>query len=291
MYVCERILNDFGMKQVETIKYAGLSRNAEHYQLFSGLLAAVTEEFATTYKLTPFRTAFATSFAKENEAYLQNQAYEGTKTVEKANETCDRRFRLFERNVEVGELSDEPAEVEAAERIAFAMKPYKGAPSKPHAENIAMVKDLVEVLESDKYAADVETLGLTSVLASLKQSVVDFETAYAARAGERLARTSMDGMKTIRPVVEQDFANLAALITALYLVAAHVDNDAERAAALGAVVDQMNALILDYHKKLARRGIGSSSQTVSTDPEAPDTEEPETPEEPDEPDEERPGGL
>ena len=218
------------MKQVETIKYAGLSRNAEHYQLFSGLLAAVTEEFATTYKLTPFRTAFATSFAKENEAYLQNQAYEGTKTVEKANETCDRRFRLFERNVEVGELSDEPAEVEAAERIAFAMKPYKGAPSKPHAENIAMVKDLVEVLESDKYAADVETLGLTSVLASLKQSVVDFEAAYAARAGERLARTSMDGMKTIRPVVEQDFANLAALITALYLVAAHVDNDAERAA-------------------------------------------------------------
>lgn len=289
------------MKQVETIKYAGLSRNAEHYQLFSGLLAAVTEEFATTYKLTPFRTAFATSFAKENEAYLQNQAYEGTKTVEKANETCDRRFRLLERNVEVGELSDEPAEVEAAERIAYAMKPYKGAPSKPHAENIAMVKDLVEVLESDKYAADVETLGLTSVLVSLKQSVVDFETAYAARAGERLARTSMDGMKTIRPVVEQDFANLAALITALYLVAAHVDNDAERAAALEAIVDQMNALILDYHKKLARRGIGSSLQTVAEDPEgegsgtegAGEGEE-ETPEEPEpepDPDDERPGGL
>ena len=278
------------MKQILQVKYGAQSRNAEHYQLFSGLLAIATEEFATTYKLTSFRAAFAASFAKENEAYLQNQAYEGTKTVEKANETCDRRFRLFERNVEVGELSDEPAEVEAAERIAFAMKPYKGAPSKPHAENIAMVKDLVEVLESDKYAADVETLGLTSVLASLKQSVVDFETAYAARAGERLARTSMDGMKTIRPVVEQDFANLAALITALYLVAAHVDNDAERATALEAVVDQMNALILDYHKKLARRGIGSSSQTVSTDPETPDTEEPETPEEPEEGGE-RPGGL
>lgn len=282
------------MKQIMTIKYGSYARNAEHYQLFSGLLAAVTEEFATTYKLTPFRTAFATSFAKENEAYLQNQAYEGTKTVEKANETCDRRFRLFERNVQVGELSDEPAEVEAAERIAYAMKPYKGAPSKPHAENIAMVKDLVEVLESDKYAADVETLGLTSVLASLKQSVVDFEAAYAARAGERLARASMDGMKTIRPVVEQDFANLAALITALYLVAAHVDNDTERATALEAVVDQMNALILDYHKKLARRGIGSSSQTVSTDPEGDGSEttdpDEETPEEPDE-DEERPGGL
>lgn len=278
------------MKQIMTIKYGSYARNAEHYQLFSGLLAIATEEFATTYKLTPFRTAFATSFGKENEAYLQNQAYEGTKTVEKANETCDRRFRLLERNVEVGELSDEPAEVEAAERIVYVMKPYKGAPSKPHAENIAMVKDLVEMLESDKYASDVETLGLTSVLASLKQSVVDFEAAYAARAGERLARTSMDGMKTIRPVVEQDFANLAALITALYLVAAHVDNDPERAAALETVIDQMNALILDYHKKLARRGIGSSSQTVSTDPETPDTEEPETPQEPDE-DEERPGGL
>lgn len=278
------------MKQIMTIKYGSYARNAEHYQLFSGLLAIATEEFATTYKLTAFRTAFAASFAKENTAYLQNLAYEGTKTVEKANETCDRRFRLLERNVEVGKLSDEPTEVEAAERIAYVMKPYKGAPGKPHAENIAMVKDLVEALESDKHASDVETLGLTSVLASLKQSVVDFEKAYAARADERLARTSMDGMKAIRPIVEQDFANLASLVTALYLVAAHVDNDAERAAALEAVIDRMNALILEYHKKLARRGIGSASQTVSADPEMPDTEEPQTPQKPD-PGEERPGGL
>lgn len=279
------------MKQVATIKYAGLARNAEHYQLFSTLLAIVTEEFATTYKLTAFRTAFAASFAKENDAYLQNQAFEGTKTVEKANETCDRRFRLFERNVEVGELSDTPAEVEAAERIAFAMKPYKGAPGKPHAENIAMVKDMIGLLESDKYTSDVETLGLTSILASLKQSVVDFEKAYAARAGERLERVSMDDMKAVRPVVEQDFANLASLITALYLVAAHVDKDAERTTALEAVVDRLNALILEYHKKLARRGIGSSSQTVSTDPEGgEDTDgDPETGKGP-EPGE-RPGGL
>lgn len=279
------------MKQVATIKYAGLARNAEHYQLFSTLLAIVTEEFATTYKLTAFRTAFAASFAKENDAYLQNQAFEGTKTVEKANETCDRRFRLFERNVEVGELSDTPAEVEAAERIAFAMKPYKGAPGKPHAENIAMVKDMIGMLESDKYTSDVETLGLTSVLASLKQSVVDFEKAYAARAGERLARVSMDDMKTVRPVVEQDFANLASLITALYLVAAHVDKDAERTTALEAVVDRLNALILEYHKKLARRGIGSSSQTVSTDPEGgEDTEGAQETGKGPEPGE-RPGGL
>lgn len=281
------------MKQIMTIKYSSYARNAEHYQLFSGLLAIATEEFATTYKLTDFRVAFATSFDKENDAYLQNQAYEGTKSVEKANEACDRRYRLLERNVQAAQLSDSDEEVEAAERIAYVMKPYKGAPNKPHAENIAMVKDLVDALESDKYASDVETLGLTSVLASLKQSVADFEAAYAARAGERLARASMDNMKTIRPVVEQDFANLAVLVTALYLVAAHVDNDAERAAALESVIDRMNALILDFHKKLARRGIGSTSQTNSSDPDGSGTEGDGSDEDTQEPGsgEERPGGL
>ena len=67
------------MKQILQVKYGAQSRNAEHYQLFSGLLAIVTEEFATTYKLTPFRTAFATSFAKENRPICRIRRTKGRK--------------------------------------------------------------------------------------------------------------------------------------------------------------------------------------------------------------------
>lgn len=254
------------MKKVLKITYCNAARNPEHYQLFGILLSLFTEDLATKYQLTAFRNRFVSSFAKENEAYLQNQAYESTKTLEETNLTCDRRFRSFSLGVQSKSLSDIAEEVDAAERVLFGMKPYQGAADKPYAEEIAMIKDLVGLMESDKYAADITTLGLDASLAALKQAVGEMEVALSAQANERLARKSNDSMKAIRPVVEQDFADLAEMISALYLVAAYVDNDAEKGAELSALIDSMNAEISRFLDTLSRRGVGRPSKPA-TNPE------------------------
>lgn len=248
------------MKTIIEVNNRRKSRNAEHYQLYSSFQSIISEGFATKYKLVEPRNRFVASFAKENDAYLQNQAYEGTKLIDEKNEVCDRRYRAFDLAVQSKQLADAPNEVAAAERIIFLMTPYKGAPQKPHAENIAMVKDLVEQLESDKYAADIETLGLTAQVASLKSSVMEFETALSNRAGERLARIAADNMKAIRPVVEQDFADLATLISASYLMNTYIEVNTVRAAEIEVVIDAVNAEIVRFQDTLARRGIGSASQ-------------------------------
>lgn len=73
------------MKKIPLISYLKDSRNAEHYRLQEQLLAAISAQFATTYKIESFRTAYADLFAKEDEAYLQNQAYADTQSIEKAD--------------------------------------------------------------------------------------------------------------------------------------------------------------------------------------------------------------
>lgn len=257
------------MKTILKVTYLGNARNAEHYQLYSSFLTIITEDFATKYKLTAARARFATSFAKENEAYLKNRAYEDTKLIDEKNTACDRRYRAFDLAVQSKLLGDTAAEVKAAERITFLMSPYKGAPNKPHAENIAMVKDLLEQLESDAYSTEIETLGLTTLVASLKTSVKEFEAALSKRASERLARVSSDNLLSIRPVVEQDFADLAQLITAIYLVATYVDKDTERVAEVEKVIDAVNAEIIRYQDTLSRRGIRNAS-SPGKDEETPD---------------------
>ena len=263
------------MKEVSLINYIQKARNAEHFQLYSSLFALATPELAEKYGLTTYRNVFATAFENENRAYLANQSYTLTSVVNEKDALCDRRFRAFDLAIQSKQLSDAADEAAAASRLAYAMKPYKGAPNKPQAENIAMVKDMVELFE-EQYATDVETLGLTTQLANLKQVVEEFETALYGRADERLARVSVDNMSTIRPKVDAAFADFAKLFSACYLVAAYIDNDSEKAAELEEVIDSMNARILYYHDTLARRGIGTVSGTDTGGDEP--TPEPVTPE-------------
>lgn len=257
------------MKKIIDVANRSRARNAEHYQLYSSFLKIITEDLAKRLKIEKPRSRFAASLAKENEAYLQNQKYEGTRFINEANTVCDRYFRALDLAVQYKQLSDNIDEVKAADRISFLMDPYQGAPNKPQAENIAMVKDLVEELESDKYASDVETLELTTLVASLKSSVEVFEDAISGRAGERMARILSDNMKTVRPIVEQDFATLAEYISALYLVTYDIDVDITRSTELEPVIDAVNAEIIRYQDTLARRGIGSSS-SLGKEEETPD---------------------
>lgn len=277
-------INFVDMKKVLKITYCSAARNPEHYQLFSILLSLLTEEFATKYKLTAYREQFAASFAKENQAYLQNQAYESTKTLEEKDQACNRRFRSFSLAVQSKSLSDVAEDVAAAERLLFGMKPYQGAAEKAYAEEIAMIKDLISLMASDKYAADVSMLGLDTSLTALKLAVGEMEAALSAQANERLARKSNDNMKAARPMVERDFADLSELISALYLVAAYVDNDEEKSTELSALIDSMNAEISRFLDTLSRRGVGYSPKP-GTDTE-PGTEEEPQPEPEPEPGEE-----
>ena len=141
------------------------ARNAEHYQFHSDVLSIVTVEVATAQKIEGLRSEYAALFDKENTAFIQNRAYESTKEVEAKDRVRDELFLYVKQTVDSNLYCPVAAKKAAAEKLSFAMKPYRSANSKAFAENTAQVTNLVADFQSETYAEYVELLGLTDAVA------------------------------------------------------------------------------------------------------------------------------
>ena len=240
------------------------ARNAEHYQFHSDVLSIVTVEVATAQKIEGLRSEYAALFDKENTAFIQNRAYESTKEVEAKDRVRDELFLYVKQTVDSNLYCPVATKKAAAEKLSFAMKPYRSANSKAFAENTAQVTNLVADFQSETYAEYVELLGLTDAVAQLKTANNEFNAIYMGRSGEKLVRASTENMKSIRPKVDTAYRSLASAINALYQVNSLVTRSESTEAELGGLIDGVNGLIVQLHQTLSLRGAGSTSD-VNTD--------------------------
>lgn len=245
------------MKKINDISYLNNARNSEHYLLYSSLSELVTEELATKYGLTTYRERFLTAFAKENNAFVGNQGYIQTETVNEKSTATNLRFRALDLAIQSKQLSLDAEEAAAAKRLAFEIKKYRKTAQKSQTDQLAKMKDLVDLFETD-YAEDMATVGVSDLLNDLKSAVTEFKAALYDRSDEQMTRSESETMKSVRPQVESAFEDLATLITALYLVAAYIDNDSEKATELETLINSINSCILHFQSTLSRRGIGST---------------------------------
>lgn len=240
------------------------ARNAEHYQFHSDVLSIVTVEVATAQKIEGLRSEYAALFDKENTAFIQNRAYESTKEVEAKDRVRDELFLYVKQTVDSNLYCPVANKKAAAEKLSFAMKPYRSANSKAFAENTAQVTNLVADFQSETYAEYVELLGLTDAVEQLKTANNEFNAIYMGRSGEKLVRASTENMKSIRPKVDTAYRSLASAINALYQVNSLVTRSESTEAELGSLIDSVNGLIVQLHQTLSIRGAGSTSD-VNTD--------------------------
>lgn len=240
------------------------ARNAEHYQFHSDVLSIVTVEVATAQKIEGLRSEYAALFDKENTAFIQNRAYESTKEVEAKDRVRDELFLYIKQTVDSNLYCPVATKKAAAEKLSFAMKPYRSANSKAFAENTAQVTNLVADFQSETYAEYVELLGLTDAVEQLKTANNEFNAINMGRSGEKLVRASTENMKSIRPKVDTAYRSLASAINALYQVNSLVTRSESTEAELGSLIDGVNGLIVQLHQTLSLRGAGSTSD-VNTD--------------------------
>ena len=260
-------------KTIPEIKNLTRARNAEHYWLQEALLKNITQEFATKYQLLPLYTAFVKAFEREDVIFLQTRGFIDTKVLAKKDAERDKLFRFIKLTIRSNKLSIDKSEAEAAEKLAFILKPYGMVNEMPDAENTAQVSDLVKKLESDDNKQYVETLGLTKAVAALKTSNIEFDTLYSHRADEKRIRSVTESMEDARKKVDATFLELSKGINAIYAVNALTEKDAEKEEEIGAVIDAMDAAIMQFAETLSRRGVGkkienAASETPVTDGES-----------------------
>jgi hypothetical protein len=229
------------------------TRNAEHYQYHSDALAVLTAVLATKYNIAHLRDAYAALFAQEEEAFAQNQAYEETKVIETKDLKRDNLWLYIKQTIDSKLLSPDAAEVAVAEKLTFAIKPYRTANELPYAENTAQISGFVEDMKREDLAEDIEKLSLTNAVAQLAVANADFNATYTARSNEKLTRVSADSMKTLRPRVDKAFAELTNAINVLYQANELTAKIAETTAELGNIIDRINALSVQLKQTLAYR--------------------------------------
>lgn len=267
------------MKVLNEIKYLARSHNAEHWYLYDRLLALLSTEFITKFKLAFFTDKLKTQFAREDEAYSAITKSVSTAEIADKDKARDSGLRRVDLGVQYGLYSDVPDEVEAAKRCMLVLDAHRGASEKSYAENTAEVADVVARFQSDEYASDIARLNLTEAVASLKQLNDAFNEAYTNRKPEQYARSTGDKMEVVRGEVDAAYADVADAINAIYIVAAYLEPVPDDAAEIKAVADAMNAEIYQFSLTLARRGVGTVTEpTEPTDPEPSDPTDPTDPE-------------
>ena len=268
------------MKVLNEIKYLARSHNAEHWYLYDRLLALLSTEFITKFKLAFFTDKLKTQFAREDEAYSAITKSVSTAEIADKDKARDSGLRRVDLGVQYGLYSDVPDEVEAAKRCMLVLDAHRGASEKSYAENTAEVADVVARFQSEEYASDIARLNLTEAVASLKQLNDAFNEAYTNRKPEQYARSTGDKMEVVRGEVDAAYADVADAINAIYIVAAYLEPVPEDAAEIKAVADAMNAEIYQFGLTLARRGVGTVTEPAEepTDPEPSDPTDPEQPE-------------
>lgn len=267
------------MKVLNEIKYLARSHNAEHWYLYDRLLALLSTEFITKFKLAFFTDKLKTQFTREDEAYSAITKSVSTAEIADKDKARDSGLRRVDLGVQYGLYSDVPDEVEAAKRCMLVLDAHRGASEKSYAENTAEVADVVARFQSEEYASDIARLNLTEAVASLKQLNDAFNEAYTNRKPEQYARSTGDKMEVVRGEVDAAYADVADAINAIYIVAAYLEPVPDDAAEIKAVADAMNAEIYQFGLTLARRGVGTVTEpTEPTDPEPSDPTDPEQPE-------------
>lgn len=267
------------MKVLNEIKYLARSHNAEHWYLYDRLLALLSTEFITKFKLAFFTDKLKTQFAREDEAYSAITKSVSTAEIADKDKARDSGLRRVDLGVQYGLYSDVPDEVEAAKRCMLVLDAHRGASEKSYAENTAEVADVVARFQSEEYAADIARLNLTEAVASLKQLNDAFNEAYTNRKPEQYARSTGDKMEVVRGEVDAAYADVADAINAIYIVAAYLEPVPDDAAEIKAVADAMNAEIYQFGLTLARRGVGTVTEPDEpADPEPSDPTDPTDPE-------------
>ena len=273
------------MKEIVSVDLAK-GRNAEHFQFHANVLTFATSALAVELKIETLQKTYADLFKREDDLYMQARAYEETQAMNEKDRERDDLFIYIKQVVAAMLYSPVPEKKIAAQKIEFQMRPYKDAASKPVAENTAQVTNCLQVLESDANTAYITALGLTDVLPLLKQANNEFNELYVNRSDVKLGRVSNDNLKSVRSQTDEAYRAMVKAINALWLVNETITHDAAQAAKLGGLIDNINALIVQFSETLSRRKAGTKPN-IPVDPTPKPDPDPDPTPKPD-PDDDRP---
>jgi len=237
-------------------------RNDEHFQFGAEFRDAVVRFDAAVLKIEPQFAAYLDLYNQEDTALKKIIKSAITAEIQDADSRRDQLFRgLAETNKTA--LKHFDAEVQAAaRRLKIVFDTYGNLASKPLNEQTSAVYNMLQDLNSSKYAADAVKVGLTPWKTELQAANEEFDRLKKERYDEAAEKTNLV-LRQVRTEVDAQYRLITARIEALVIV--------EGAAAYLPFINYFNVVIKKYANILARRS--SKKKTEITDNEMNDDDE------------------
>lgn len=263
--------------------------NAEHYQVHGDLLNAISEELASSLDLSDLRDRYVSLYAEENSSFFLSRASAWTPEIQEAHQFRVQQFGYILNRIDGGLYAGEEAKEQAAQALLFPIKHYRSVKRMRHAAVSGTLRDFIERMREADCAPHIEMLKLTAAIDQLESLNNAFITVYNTRSAQYLEKATSRSMKTIRPLVDKAFKELANAINALYQANELTEKSAEKERQLGAIIDEMNAVLYQLQLTLSRVKAGTKpnpgEESKPTTPPASETPtEPDPEPEPENPD-------
>ena len=269
--------------------------NAGHIQAHGDLLNVISAEQAEQVGVKDLRDSYAALYQQEKEAYLYNRSLRETPQIEELHAARLQQFTHIETAIDNELKSPDEAMLAASKALVYDLNAYRKCKRMRYADTTGILTDFIERMRDADCAPHVETLRLTASLNQLERYNQEFNAVYLSRSRCRLERGTSLTMSRIRPLVDKAFKELANALNVLYQSNALIEKSTEQEQLLGAIIDEMNAIIYQLQLTLSRVKAGPKpnpgEEAQPTTPEKPDSStetEPEQPSDPEQPTEPEP---
>lgn len=238
-------------KQIEEIGVQRM-RNGAHYTFVTNILSRAKGDAKVTAKAATYVTALEQAVAVEDECLKLSQKSLKTDTLAQADRERDSVYNSYKRAVlnysaiSVGDMAG------AAEVLRQHIRDYRINTRDQLDQETGMLMNFISDLE-DKYATQVETLGLTKFVARMKEANERVREVTLERDNERLGR-QVGAMKAAREKTDEAYADLVMMVNALSVV----NGDADYAP----FIDYANLQVTQFK----REALGQKSDAPDTTP-------------------------
>jgi hypothetical protein len=227
-------------------------RNAEYYQFMLTVMHCFTNEQKTKYK-------FINRYDKLNDSKIlfeaifnSNKKAKETPEVQAADKARDTVFIGIKQIIQGFLRAGDPGQKAAAEEIMFLLEPYKNAYKASQEANSGLLHKFIADIKQDDVYNYVTMLNLNHQIDELAALNDAFDEIFYKRGESYLAAKDADNLVKIRKNMNIAYRDLMAKVNALYLIADDDDDNVVKGD-IGALIDHINAIILQLSHTISRR--------------------------------------
>lgn len=184
-------------------------RNAEHFQLMSETNDLVIRYTPAAIDVVDESAAFFTAFAEEDTSFkiLSKSALTAElKLKDAVRDSVDRGMRVITKALSKYHY-DEAVRM-AAYRVTVLLDGYGKIASMGYDRETAAILNIAQDLRSDKYAADVQAIGMTDWVDKLEAANQDFAAVMKERYSEQSEKNMLTRMQTARAATDKAYREM-----------------------------------------------------------------------------------